>query len=446
MTHTNTSSPLLFLSYLLFLLSSIERKEREQERAEEKERKRLEKAQSKQREKEELERREREAAEKAEAERQRLEKFTQDMKKVEQKLAASKSGTKSRSRNSSFDESDSTLPTTINGNSKPPGVDAIVLKEKQSNGAKGNGADSKVASNDGNATLPPAPAGAVKSSKENDMLAGIGTKRSKGPSGMLSSILGSGVGTKNDSDTGTSNVGVKTAGSKGATKPKGLDDIKVITGYMDCAQNKVGVIIGSKGSIINEIMKRSGCKIIINQDFPDGHPRKIVITGTEKQIAASKPLIRAVIVHGPNVLNIPEIIAQFVAAQEKEQTEAELSAPTTTGNSGRQIGVPSAKVQALMNAYDHRYARHYYYYDYYRVPCPEYDDGDEYTNLSPLYLSASCSFYSYTPYLNYYPKIIIIITAILTRHVSSAQRNSMAINVCMLLVVVTIKEHVVYVS
>ena len=146
MTHTNTSSPLLFLSYIIFSLSSIERKEREQERAEEKERKRLEKAQSKQREKEELERREREAAEKAEAERQRLEKFTQDMKKVEQKLAASKSGTKSRSRNSSFDESDSTLPTTINGNSKPPGVDAIVLKEKQSNSAKGNGADTKVSS------------------------------------------------------------------------------------------------------------------------------------------------------------------------------------------------------------------------------------------------------------------------------------------------------------
>ena len=89
----------------------------------------------------------------------------------------------------------------------------------------------------------------------------------------------------------------------------------IITAYMDCEASKVGIVIGSKGSIINEIMKRSGCKIIVNLDFPDGQKRKIVMTGTVEQVDAAKPLISAVLALGPNVLTSPDTLSSFLEGE-----------------------------------------------------------------------------------------------------------------------------------
>lgn len=87
----------------------------------------------------------------------------------------------------------------------------------------------------------------------------------------------------------------------------------IVVKYMDCPQAKVGLVIGAKGSIINEMMRRTGCKMCINQDYPDGHPRKVVYTGTIDQIDEAKVLVAAVIVHGPNVLSSPDLIAEVAA-------------------------------------------------------------------------------------------------------------------------------------
>jgi hypothetical protein len=57
-------------------------------------------------------------------------------------------------------------------------------------------------------------------------------------------------------------------------------------------------------------MRRTGCKMCINQDYPDGHPRKVVYTGTVDQIEEARILVAAVIVHGPNALSSPEQIAE----------------------------------------------------------------------------------------------------------------------------------------
>lgn len=43
---------------------------------------------------------------------------------------------------------------------------------------------------------------------------------------------------------------------------------------------KVGIVIGSKGSTIMEIMKKSGAKVVINQEFPKGQPHRIIYSGT----------------------------------------------------------------------------------------------------------------------------------------------------------------------
>lgn len=72
-----------------------------------------------------------------------------------------------------------------------------------------------------------------------------------------------------------------------------------ITEEMDCPQEKVGIVIGAKGVIVQDIMRRCGCKITINQDYPDGQPRRVVFTGTRQQVDMGKNLVNSVIAHGP---------------------------------------------------------------------------------------------------------------------------------------------------
>mmetsp|Transcript_10497 Transcript_10497/g.10560 ORF Transcript_10497/g.10560 Transcript_10497/m.10560 type:complete len:696 (-) Transcript_10497:401-2488(-) len=88
----------------------------------------------------------------------------------------------------------------------------------------------------------------------------------------------------------------------------------VYTKEMDCPQDKVGVVIGSKGVIIQEIMRRTACKMVVNQDFPDGCPRKVVMTGTENQINAAIQLVEAVISQGPAALHVtgPGLVTQDI--------------------------------------------------------------------------------------------------------------------------------------
>lgn len=91
-------------------------------------------------------------------------------------------------------------------------------------------------------------------------------------------------------------------------QPAPVASTVVVTRFMDCPQSKVKLVIGAKGSIINEMMRRTGCKMCINQDYPDGQPRKCQFVGTQDQIEEAKVLVAAVIVHGPNVLSSPELI------------------------------------------------------------------------------------------------------------------------------------------
>ena len=47
---------------------------------------------------------------------------------------------------------------------------------------------------------------------------------------------------------------------------------------IECPHAKVGTVIGAKGIIIQEVMRRTRTKIVVIQDgVPDGAPRKILI-------------------------------------------------------------------------------------------------------------------------------------------------------------------------
>lgn len=68
--------------------------------------------------------------------------------------------------------------------------------------------------------------------------------------------------------------------------------------------NKVGQVIGTKGKIIQEIQARSGAKTIVNQEFPDGIPRQINMTGTLEQMSMAVELIKKVIDDGPTAIHV----------------------------------------------------------------------------------------------------------------------------------------------
>ena len=104
--------------------------------------------------------------------------------------------------------------------------------------------------------------------------------------------------------------------AKGTTSGvlSGTDNAAAVTRCMDCPQEKVGLVIGAKGIIIQEMMRRTHCKIVLNQDFPDGQPRKIMFTGTDEQIDAAIELVNSVIALGPGALHStgPNVVTQDI--------------------------------------------------------------------------------------------------------------------------------------
>lgn len=61
----------------------------------------------------------------------------------------------------------------------------------------------------------------------------------------------------------------------------------------------MGRIIGSKGITVNDLQRRSGCEIQINQDVPPGQDCEITLKGTRSAIEAAKQMIKDIIEMGP---------------------------------------------------------------------------------------------------------------------------------------------------
>ena len=66
------------------------------------------------------------------------------------------------------------------------------------------------------------------------------------------------------------------------------------------AKHFMGRVIGSKGVTINDLQKRSGCDIQINQDVPPGRDCEITLRGPRQGIENAKNMLREVIETGPN--------------------------------------------------------------------------------------------------------------------------------------------------
>lgn len=66
------------------------------------------------------------------------------------------------------------------------------------------------------------------------------------------------------------------------------------------AKHFMGRIIGSKGVTINDLQKRSGCDIQINQDVPPGRDCEISLRASRQGIEMAKNMLREIIETGPN--------------------------------------------------------------------------------------------------------------------------------------------------
>ena len=79
--------------------------------------------------------------------------------------------------------------------------------------------------------------------------------------------------------------------------------LEPVTVTMECPGEKVGAIIGKKGANVNEIMKRSGCRVVVdNSDLRDGLPKRVILHGPPDRLAVAMALVSVIIKDGANAL------------------------------------------------------------------------------------------------------------------------------------------------
>lgn len=82
------------------------------------------------------------------------------------------------------------------------------------------------------------------------------------------------------------------------------EDTNIVHHSIECPNEKVGLIIGSKGIVIKSMMGRSKAKIIVTSNTVSGKTvRHVEITGTEKQVKAAINMVECVIEHGNEALD-----------------------------------------------------------------------------------------------------------------------------------------------
>ena len=87
------------------------------------------------------------------------------------------------------------------------------------------------------------------------------------------------------------------------TGSSSTDGSAVVTINMTCPQEKVPALIGPKGVTVQSIIKQSGCnKIYVDQDYPEGVPRQVVITGKPQSVSIASSLITQLLSEGSLIM------------------------------------------------------------------------------------------------------------------------------------------------
>lgn len=104
-----------------------------------------------------------------------------------------------------------------------------------------------------------------------------------------------------------------------------------ITVSMFCPDKKVRDVIGKKGSIIKEIMRRSECKLIVDQN---NEPKQVHITGNPQQIAIALTLVQQVLECGPSSV----LVQSEIPVPAEAAAPAAVAAPNQASEHGHFTG------------------------------------------------------------------------------------------------------------
>ena len=110
------------------------------------------------------------------------------------------------------------------------------------------------------------------------------------------------------------------------------------TEIVDCDANLVGRVIGRGGETIRNMQNMSGARIQIDQNFPQGEPRKITISGSDQTVEMAMRMLKDVMENGPNNTGV------IVAADGQQHQEV---VPCDKGMVGRLIGHKGETINAL---------------------------------------------------------------------------------------------------
>jgi rRNA processing protein Krr1/Pno1 len=80
----------------------------------------------------------------------------------------------------------------------------------------------------------------------------------------------------------------------------GVNAVVIESDLFPCAKMYMGRVIGQKGVTINDLQKRSGCDIQINQNVPAGQDCQISMKGSRQGIEMAKQMLQDIIELGPN--------------------------------------------------------------------------------------------------------------------------------------------------
>jgi rRNA processing protein Krr1/Pno1 len=86
----------------------------------------------------------------------------------------------------------------------------------------------------------------------------------------------------------------------GAAIPPAAGPGGTVTDTVPVAKTYMGRIIGQKGVTINDLQRKSGCDIQINQDVAPGQDCQITITGPPTGVQAARQMLQEIIEMGPN--------------------------------------------------------------------------------------------------------------------------------------------------
>lgn len=122
------------------------------------------------------------------------------------------------------------------------------------------------------------------------------------------------------------------------TEEEIFNNVSVTTISMSCPPDKVGPLIGKRGIVVQEIMRKSSCRIFVDQNFPEGHPRQVQLTGHPKDLGMAIALIALVMEHGPSIISP-------APANNREGNE-----PNPLEITDSDFSCPAAKVGALIGS------------------------------------------------------------------------------------------------